>query len=197
MNFKKKKWTLFALSVLLAGGIVLLFVMMPTKTNVFSPTSTQANAAANHIYRAGEIWKVDGEWEFTVNAVYPTTARAAKNGYDSKVRQVNQVLVMDYSYRNTGFDDSQHGAGLGLGFSKANFEVSNQHSQTGDATYPVHLPGMETSGSSLGNQDHRLQHGIWTYAFSEKSDTVTVYVSHYDSELKLHEAAFVVPVTPK
>ncbi|WP_052723839.1 hypothetical protein [Paenibacillus wulumuqiensis] len=195
MKMKKTTVTVIVSSLLLVGGVTALFATTPVGAAVSQPSVVQTSADANHIYRAGEIWKVDGEWEFTINSVHPTAARAAKGDYDIKARQVNQVLVMDYNYRNTGFDDSQKGAGIGLSFSKANFDVSNQRSENGDATYPVQIPGMDEPVGGLG--DHMWQHAVWTYAFSEKSDTVTVHVAHYDSDLKLHEATFIVPVAQK
>lgn len=195
MKMKKITIQIIISSLLLLGSIVALFTILPTGTNLPPLPESRASLIANHIYRAGEIWKVDGQWEFTIGSVYPTAARAAKGSYDHKVRQVNQVLVMDYSYRNIGFDDSGNGAGIGLSFSKANFEVSNQHSENGDAAYPVHTKGMDEPVAEKKN--YAWQHAVWTYAFSQKSDTVTVHVAHYDSDLKLHEATFVVPVIRK
>ncbi|KLD69801.1 hypothetical protein Y887_15150 [Xanthomonas pisi DSM 18956] len=108
-----------------------------------------------------------------------------------------QVILLSYSYRNIGFDDSANfkdGGPSTLAFSKAHIDVSDADDADngGAGNYPVRIKRVEdTDGQKPGQEMVGAQ---WPYAFKKKVKTVKVTVSHYDSRLQLHEASFLVPV---
>ncbi|PPU38858.1 MAG: hypothetical protein EOO80_22425 [Oxalobacteraceae bacterium] len=111
--------------------------------------------------------------------------------------QPTQVLLVSYSYKNIGFDDSANyrdGGPSTLAFSKAHIEVvdANDADNGGAGNYPVHLKLVaDANGQKIGQ---RMVGAQWPYAFKKKPKAVKVMVSHYDSRLQLHEAIFIVPV---
>lgn len=108
-----------------------------------------------------------------------------------------QVVILTYSYRNLGFDDSVNFPNAGpstLAFSKAHLGMvdANDSENVGSGSYPVHIALVEdVDGRKIGQEMIKAQ---WPFAFANKVRTVKVTVGHYDSRLVLHEATFVVPV---
>lgn len=130
-----------------------------------------------------------GEWEFTVDSARVAKVKSPNYGGGSWVP--TQVILLTYSYKNIGFDDSANykdGGPSTLAFSKAHIDVSdaNDADNGGAGNYPVRI-------KLVGDADGQKP-GQWPYAFNKKVKAVKVTVSHYDSKLKLHEATFLVPV---
>ncbi|MCC5093127.1 MULTISPECIES: hypothetical protein [Xanthomonas] len=156
--------------------------------------SVEAAGTASDIYQPGQQWVVPGEWQFTINSARTAKVRIVDAGGGSWVP--TYVLLLRYSYKNIGFDDSANfkGSSSTLGFSKAHFDVvdANDANNGGVGNYPVRIKLVEdTQGQKLGQQMLGAQ---WPYAFKKKPKTIKVTVAHYDSELKLHKATFIVPV---
>ncbi|WP_235175479.1 hypothetical protein [Xanthomonas arboricola] len=160
-----------------------------------TPTPTKSVAPSSEAYRPGQQWIVSGEWQFTIDAVRPARVNIHDDGGGSW--RPTQVLLVSYSYRNIGFDDSANDKGGGpstLAFSKAHIDVvdANDADNGGAGNYPVHLNLVEdANGQKIGQQMVGAQ---WPYAFRKKPKAVKVVVSHYDSRLQLQQATFIVPV---
>lgn len=197
MTQKKIEVTRLALGAWLAASALTLCSiaqasdMAPAST----PMPSKAVASSSESYRPGQQWIVPGEWEFTVTAVRPAKVNIHDDG--GGAWRPTQVLLVSYSYKNIGFDDSANykdGGPSTLAFSKAHIDVvdANDADNGGAGNYPVHLKLVQdTNGQKIGQQMVGAQ---WPYAFKKKPKAVKVTVSHYDSRLKLHEATFIVPV---
>lgn len=139
-----------------------------------------------------------GEWEFTVDSARVAKVKSPNYGGGSWVP--TQVILLTYSYKNIGFDDSANYKDVKdvgpstLAFSKAHIDVSdaNDADNGGAGNYPVRIKLVgDADGQKPGQQMVGAQ---WPYAFKKKVKAVKVTVSHYDSKLKLHQATFLVPV---
>ncbi|WP_236613629.1 hypothetical protein [Xanthomonas arboricola] len=196
MTQKKIQCTRLALRVFTATSVMVCGITQ-TSAAVRAPTSTPAKAVApsSEAYRPGQQWIVPGEWQFTIDAVRPAKVRIHDDGGGSW--RPTQVLLVSYSYRNIGFDDSANykdGGPSTLAFSKAHIDVvdANDADNGGAGNYPVHLNLVEdANGQKIGQQMVGAQ---WPYAFRKKPKAVKVVVSHYDSRLQLQRATFIVPV---
>ncbi|MDM7573947.1 hypothetical protein, partial [Xanthomonas fragariae] len=161
-----------------------------------TPTSAPTAAAPARVtYRPGQTWVVPDEWEFTVNSARVANVKIHDDGGGSW--HPTQVILLSYSYKNIGFDDSANYKGGGpstLAFSKAHIEVvdANDAHNGGAGNYPVRIKLVEdATGQAVGQQMVGAQ---WPYAFEKKPKAVKATVSHYDSKLTLHKATFLVPV---
>ncbi|WP_238601099.1 hypothetical protein [Xanthomonas arboricola] len=196
MTQKKTQCTRLALAACLAASVMVCGI---TQASAAAPASTstpaKAVAPSSETYRPGQQWIVPGEWQFTVDAVRPARVNIHDDGGGSW--QPTQVLLVSYSYRNIGFDDSANDKGGGpstLAFSKAHIDVvdANDADNGGAGNYPVHLKLVEDAdGQKIGQQMVGAQ---WPYAFRKNPKAVKVVVSHYDSRLQLQQATFIVPV---
>lgn len=81
-------------------GITQVSAAAPAST----PTPAKAVAPSSEAYRPGQQWIVPGEWQFTIDAVRPVKVNIHDDGGGSW--RPTQVLLVSYSYRNIGFDDS-------------------------------------------------------------------------------------------
>lgn len=196
MTQKKTQCTRLALAACLAAsvmvcGTVQAWAAAPAST----PTPAKSVAPSGEAYGPGQQWIVPGEWQFTIDAVRPAKVRIHDDGGGSW--RPTQVLLVSYSYRNIGFDDSANDKGGGpstLAFSKAHIDVvdANDADNGGAGNYPVHLNLVQdANGQKIGQQMVGAQ---WPYAFRKKPKAVKVVVSHYDSRLQLQQATFIVPV---
>ncbi|MBB4131425.1 hypothetical protein [Xanthomonas sp. 3075] len=180
---------------LLAGALALFGAGQAAAVAPAPATSSTAGATARGLYRPGQKWIVPGEWEFSIDAARPAKVRIHPQGGGSWVP--TQVLLLSYSYKNIGFDDSASVKGGGpstLAFSKAHLDVvdANDADNGGVGNYPVHLQLVQDAdGRKVGQAMAGAQ---WPYAFKKKPRTLRVTVSHYDSRLQLHAATFIVPV---
>ncbi|MCC8602684.1 hypothetical protein [Xanthomonas vesicatoria] len=160
-----------------------------------TPTPSATAAAASESYRPGQKWIVPGEWEFTVDSARVAKVKIPNHGGGSWVP--TQVILLSYSYKNIGFDDSANfkdGGPSTLAFSKAQIDVvdANDADNGGAGNYPVRIKRVEDADGQKPGQ--KMVGAQWPYAFKKKVGAVRVTVSHYDSTLKLHEATFLVPV---
>ncbi|WP_435014414.1 hypothetical protein [Xanthomonas arboricola] len=200
MTQKKTQCTRLALAACLAASVMVcgmtqVSAAAPASTPTPTPTPTKALAPSSEAYRPGQQWIVPGAWQFTVDAVRPAKVNIHDDGGGSW--RPTQVLLVSYSYRNIGFDDSANdkdGGPSTLAFSKAHIDVvdANDADNGGAGNYPVHLNLVEdANGQKIGQQMVGAQ---WPYAFRKKPKVVKVVVSHYDSRLQLQQATFIVPV---
>ncbi|MCS3747571.1 hypothetical protein FHY18_003182 [Xanthomonas arboricola] len=196
MKSKKSEFNRVLLSTVLVAGALASFAT--AQASAVTPTHASSAAAAvpaRDIYRPGQKWIVPGEWEFTVDSARVARVKIPNHGGGSWVP--TQVILLSYSYKNIGFDDSANDKGGGpstLAFSKAHIDVfdANDADNGGAGNYPVRIKLVEDAdGQKLGQEMVGAQ---WPYAFKKKVKAVKVRVSHYDSRLKLHEASFLVPV---
>ncbi|MEA9587326.1 hypothetical protein VC279_17945 [Xanthomonas sp. WHRI 10064A] len=196
MKSKKRESNRLVLPTVWVAGALALFgiahasAVMPTP----APSATAAVSASDS-YRPGQKWIVPGEWEFTVDSARVAKVKIPNHGGGSWLP--TQVILLTYSYKNIGFDDSANYKDSGpstLAFSKAHIDVSdaNDADNGGAGNYPVRIKLVgDADGQTPGQEMLGAQ---WPYAFKKKVTAVKVTVSHYDSKLKLHEATFLVPV---
>ncbi|WP_411350158.1 M56 family metallopeptidase [Paenibacillus sp. WLX2291] len=191
MNMKKMTAAAVLSASLLVGGTAAIVATSPANAAVTTPAvakSTTPAATASHTLQVGDTWKVNNEWEFTVNSVKTTTLRGKKeDGYtDAK-----QAVIVNYSYKNI-----RPAGGEELAFSKANFDLT-------DANDANNLVDGAHNGISPAGSDKAvgvapgksIEGATWAYAFYDKAaKTVKFNVAGYDAKLNLHETTFVVPV---
>ncbi|ASR47524.1 peptidase M56 [Paenibacillus kribbensis] len=189
---KMKKTTVAgALSAcLLIGSLATVLATSPASASIAASHAGSATLAKHaNEYRAGETWKVNNEWEFTVNSVRETTLEG--NTIDGN-RPAKQVLIVNYSYKNI-----RPAGGEPLAFSKAHFWMTDAHDPENNSAdgshYTLFVPGMDRIG--VVNPGQSVQGAEWVYAFyDKKTDKVEFNVGAYDSHEKLHETKFIVPV---
>lgn len=182
------------LTACLATGCLMLSGVTQAAAVAPGPTAAvQAPAAVN--YRPHQQWRVPGEWEFSVDSVRVAKVRIRDDGGGAWIP--TQVVVLTYSYKNLGFDDSANfkdGGPSTLAFSKAHLGMVDAHDSqnVGSGSYPVDIALVQdVDGRKVGQEMTKAQ---WPFAFAKQVKTVKVTVSHYDSKRVLHEATFVVPV---
>lgn len=196
MKSKKSEFNRLVLPTVLVAGALASFGI--AQASAVTPTHASPAAAAmpaRDIYRPGQKWIVPGEWEFTVDSARVAKVNIPNQGGGSWVP--TQVILLSYSYKNIGFDDSANfkdGGPSTLAFSKAHIDVSdaNDADNGGAGNYPVRIKRVEDADGQKPGQE--MVGAQWPYAFKKKVKTVKVTISHYDSRLQLHEASFLVPV---
>ena len=104
-----------------------------------SSTPAPAPAQAPKVYRTGETWAVNGQWELTVNGIEEQYSR---NEYADKYPAA--VYVVSFTYTNIGYTD-RSGIMDGLFFSMDNSVIDSKgtmgYSYPGDiAYYPQEAP---------------------------------------------------------
>ncbi|WP_258532514.1 hypothetical protein [Xanthomonas oryzae] len=194
MKSEKSESNRWVLPTLLVAGTLALFGTAQASAVTPAPSAT-ASGPANETYRPGQKWSVPREWEFTIDSARVAKVKIPNHGGCSWVPM--QVILLTYSYKNIGFDDSANdkdGGPSTLAFSKAHIDVSdaNDADNRGTGNYPVRIKLVEDAhGQRVGQEMMGAQ---WPYSFKKKVKAVKVTVRHYDSKLKLHDAIFLVPV---
>lgn len=159
---------------------------MPTSTPTVRPTNTPTTRPTatpdERIYGLGDTWKVDGQWELTFDKVTVTEER---NNYSGK--NPKQVLIVDYTYKNTGYENDILG---GLYFSF--FSNSQIVDSTGLMGYDYSLEGLNSPkyvpvDASCDAQD--------SLGLDNKSSEVKIIISKYDGNEVKRSATFVLPIS--
>lgn len=154
----------------------------PTARPTNTPTARPTNTPDERIYGLGDTWKVDGQWELTFDKVTVTEER---NNYSGK--NPKQVLVVDYTYKNIGYENDILD---GLRFS---FFVDSQIvDSTGLVGYDYSLEGLNSPkyapvGASCKAQD--------SLGLDNKSSEVKIIMSKYDGNEVKRSATFVLPIS--
>lgn len=153
----------------------------PTARPTNTPTARPTYTPDERIYGLGDTWKVDGQWELTFDKVTVTEER---NNYSGK--NPKQVLVVDYTYKNIGYENDVLD---GLHFS---FFVDSQIvDSTGLVGYDYWLEGLNSPqyapvGASCKAQD--------SLGLDNKSSEVKIIMSKYDGNEVKRSATFVLPI---
>ena len=132
------------------------------------------------LYGRGETWTVDGLWSLTFNGVYSTDDR---NPYSDE--KPDQVVILDYSYENIGYDNSI----MDLYISSVNMKVIDEKGEVAD-TYPGDK-SVYTKETPIGTKCIGAQE---VYGLNNESIYITIYVEMYDNNHKKHKATFYLPV---
>ncbi|AQS11359.1 hypothetical protein CLOBY_35150 [Clostridium saccharobutylicum] len=122
----------------------------------------------------GESWIVAGQWEFTINSVKETKERSEDSNENPE-----QVVYIDYSYKNLGYTDSYSD----LWFTEINFtvideegEVANKYSIFDENHLPIEIPvGAKCSNAKVA------------FALKNKSSQITIQVKEYRSNSDLYQ----------
>ncbi len=188
MNIKKTTAAGLLSACLLIGGLTTVLATSPASASKSIAPVPASTAPPAKVYPAGETWKLNGEWEFTVNSIRETPLRARE---DDGNKPAKQVLIVDYSYKNLRPAGSEP-----LAFSKANFylnDAKNPDNTADGSHYTLVVPGEDRAINVESGKS--VQHATWVYAFyDQKAAAVQFNVGAYDSHLKLHETKFIVPV---
>ena len=115
------------------------------------------------IYKAGEKWIVDGQWEFTINSVETTKDR---NQFSDK--NPEQVVIVNYSYKNLGYSSSYMDLYFGT------FTVMDGNGVVADS-YPASIKYYPKQ-TPIGAICDKAQEA---YGLSNKSSTITIQVEEY------------------
>jgi hypothetical protein len=136
-------------------------------------------ARIERVYKAGEKWIVDGQWEFTINSVETTKDR---NQFSDK--DPAQVVIINYSYKNLGYS-SQF---MDLYFT--DFTVIDAKGEAAQ-TYPLNI-NYYPKETPIGASCSKAQVG---YGLANNSSEITIQVQQYVSGTYREEkATFKVPV---
>jgi len=131
-------------------------------------------------YKVGDTWTVDGLWKLTFNSVTVTDER---NQFSDKTP--DQVVVLDYTYENLGYDGSY----MDLYISSSDFKVVDENGNMGE-TYPAganKYPQETPIGAKcVGAQE--------AYGLIDESGKITVYVEKYDVDYTKHKATFLLDI---
>ncbi len=131
-------------------------------------------------FSIGQPWVVDGQWSLTVNSIAATDQR---NELDE--RTPAQVFIIDYTYENLGYADS-NGAGLFLDLSSGQIVDSAEamgYSYPGSITNHAQVT---PAGAACSAQA--------CIAVDNASTELKITVSQYDGAGAPHSATFVIPV---
>ena len=180
------------LTTLLAGAVVLSGCSSEkkeeTKNNSNSTqqtqnTNTQANQTKTEnnekVYKLNEEWEVPGQWKIKVTGVKTTDERAANDS-----TPVEQVVLVSYSYENTGFKGKTGTEELGV----------MPLRDIDGAKKVVTLYPLESQSISGLAPVGAIQNGTIAFGLTKKSDTIKVLFEQTDSSGKQHKATFEVPV---
>ena len=115
----------------------------------------------------GEAWTVPTEWNFVVNSLqthYACNSSSSDNNYP-------QYLMLTYSYENIGFD--RYSSGL-----QFNYMDISMYDETGELAvrYRCYDHANDAEYIAIGKKFNQAQ---IVYALKNRSETVTVVVSHY------------------
>ncbi|MDU7163152.1 MAG: hypothetical protein E6296_01245 [Anaerococcus vaginalis] len=114
--------------------------------------------------KEGEEWVVDGQWKLTLNSVKVLEGR---NEYED----INpaQVVMVDWSYENLGFDDQEEGLFFNPdGIIDTKGEMGQMYAQVETLNYAQSTP----IGAKMSNAQT-------AFALNNESDKVTVIFSQY------------------
>lgn len=135
-------------------------------------------------YVAGEMWIVEGEWEFTIKSVkkHYLCNKYANNGYTNE-----QVVIVEYTYKNIGYENSIQD----LYFSAImDFEVYDEELESSESYACTHgkYPDVLVKGTKCTAGQG--------YVLINNSSEVTIFVEHITSYGKGKASAiFKIPVT--
>jgi len=180
------------LTTLLAGAVVLSGCSSEkkeeTKNNSNSTqqtqnTNTQTNQTKNEnnekVYKLNEEWEVKDQWKVKITSVKATDERAANDS-----TPVEQVVLISYSFENTGYKGKTGTEELGM----MPLRVIDGAKKV-VTIYP--LNSQEFSGfAPVG----AIQSGTLAFGLTKKSDTIKVLFEHPDSSGVIQKATFEVPV---
>ncbi len=66
--------------------------------------ATEQESNDDQTFDVGDTWKVDGQWEFTIDSVKTTKDR--NESYDEdQDDDPAQVIIINYHYKNLGYED--------------------------------------------------------------------------------------------
>lgn len=130
----------------------------------------------------GQPWIVDDQWEFTINSVKDTKERDEDSNENPE-----QVVYIDYSYKNLGYTDSSD-----LYFCSAQFTVMDEEGEVA-SEYSIsdlnHFPKETPVGAKCSNAKV-------AYGLANKSSQITIQVATYTSgnDSQKEKVNFVLPV---
>lgn len=190
------KKTKVLLTTLLAGAVVLSGCSNEKKegsnnnsnsTQQTQNTNTQTNQNKTEnnekVYKLNEEWEVPGQWKIKVTSVKTTDERVTNNS--TPVEQpVEQVVLVSYSYENTGFKGKTGTEELGV----MPLRVID------GAKKVVTLYPLESQSISGLAPVGAIQNGTIAFGLTTKSKTIKVLFEQTDSSGKLRKATFEVPV---
>lgn len=178
------------LTTLLAGAVVLTGCSNEKKEENNKNNSTTQNTQSNQdnqtkteskdkVYKLNEEWEVKDQWKVKITSVKATDERAASDS-----TPVEQVVLISYSFENTGYKGKTGTEELGM----MPLRVIDGAKKV-VTIYP--LNSQEFSGfAPVG----AIQSGTLAFGLTKKSDTIKVLFEHPDSNGVIQKATFEVPV---
>lgn len=126
-------------------------------------TSTPAERG---YYKAGEIWKVDNNFEFTI-----TRSRTHElcNQFSNKEHNLTdeQVVIITYSYKNTGYNNGEY---------ELYMDIFNVYDETGEKAILYACTHYRSPSSLIVGTNCT---GEVAFALKNKSKTITVELDEY------------------
>lgn len=135
-------------------------------------------------YKAGEIWKVEGNWEFTITGV---STHSLCNDYANKTEDYSgkQVVTIDFAYKNTGYNDEGYSLYMDI------YDVCDESGTAGELYPCAHTksPASLIEGTNCT--------GSAAFVVSSKCKTITVDITDYDENGDKHSAVYKVDIGTK
>ncbi|MDO5708364.1 MAG: hypothetical protein Q4P31_07000 [Andreesenia angusta] len=148
------------------------------KTETSEEVDSDENKGPKEL-KLGETWEVPGKWKLTINSVTTTDMRNENLNLD-----VEEVVVVDYSYENLGFKADSSG----LYF--APYNIVDETGQVGEAYYSLNIPPFPKEipvGTRLDSAKSAL--GIYN-----PSNEVKIGFEIYDDDFNAYRVFFNCPV---
>ncbi|MED9996324.1 MAG: hypothetical protein UFP03_05970 [Paludibacteraceae bacterium] len=140
------------------------------------------------VYKAGETWKVSGEWEFTLNNVTEHILCSSNRNENYGFAGMHGIMI-SYTYKNLSSSELKINWNT-FGTISVYDSQSEKGEEYGEGIFCDH---EKDAVDCMPNTKATAKH---SYALNNKSTTVTIYVSRKASNGVTHTATFKVSITP-
>lgn len=127
-------------------------------------------------------WIVDGQWKVKINFVKETL-----NRNELEDNNPEQVVIIDYSYENIGYDDKEN---IMNGLFLIPEFVTDENGNLGEA-YTLNEITKHAEEIPIGSKIDNVQE---SYAFSKKCKNLKISFLQYDGNGKKQKSTFSVPI---
>ena len=158
------------------------YVPVTNKSPTYTWNNTNLPSASSYNYTLNQTWKVANNWEFKfTNARNHTKC----NKYDT-TSIGEQVVLLDYFYKNIGYKNSMMGLYMYSGDFEVFDEFGNPATSYSCLDHEVHPSELDLKGTECDASE--------AFILKKKSKYVIVRVSKYDSNNKVKSAFFMLSI---
>ena len=171
-----------------------------SENNYSSNNSSNSSSSASNsnvyqddkIYKQGEKWIVEGEWELTINKVF--THYACNKFCTGAINK--PVLIIDFTFKNIGYTHPKYGNELSFSFTDFDVYDANGLASIGTASCTHAQDGARCIPGTSANEQFSTYFGTET-DLSKVKIKVSQNLSKASSIFDEASAIFEIPVTKK